>query len=202
MAGEQEAQRRHLCAEGLRQCQHDPTDQRAPHRAGAADHRGLEGEEQLRRAGIGVEGATHAEGGAGEADCEQSDCRRNGRRHARVDADESGGVGVFRGGPDGAAIAREAQEELQATEHDDGEDEGADGELADIDVTGQRDRVVAQGADEIAQRAGVGAEQFEQNVVDDNSEPEGCKDGHELSGLHRTVEDEALQQEADHRHQR
>ena len=62
-----------LRAERLRQRQHDAADQRAPQRAGAADDRRLEGEQQLRRAGIGIEGGAHAEERAGQADRDHGD---------------------------------------------------------------------------------------------------------------------------------
>ena len=49
MAGDEEALRIDQRAEALRDAEHDAADQRAPQRAGAADHRRLESEDELGR---------------------------------------------------------------------------------------------------------------------------------------------------------
>ena len=67
MAGDEKALRRDLGAERLGERQHDSADQRAPHRTGAADHHRLEREDELRRAGIGIERGAHREQRAGKA---------------------------------------------------------------------------------------------------------------------------------------
>ena len=134
MAADQEAQRVQLRAQRLRQRQHDAADQRAPQRAGAADDGRLEGEQQLRGAGIGVEGGAHAEEGPGQPDRDHGDRRGDGIGAPGIDADQPGGVGVFRGGADRPAHRGVAQEQLQAAEQQQRDQEDDDGQLADEDV--------------------------------------------------------------------
>ena len=112
VAGDEEALRIDERAETLRDAQHDPADQRAPERSRPADHRRLEGEDELRRAGIRVEGRAHAEEGARDRDRRQGD--RGGDRidAPRVDADESRRIGVLGGGADGAADRSPVEEDL------------------------------------------------------------------------------------------
>ena len=103
VAGDEEALRVDERAETLRDAEHDAADERAPQRSGPADHRRLEGEDELRRAGVRVERRAHAEERAGDRDRRHGD--RGGDRidAPRVDADEADRVGVLRGRADRAA---------------------------------------------------------------------------------------------------
>ena len=86
-----------LRADGLRDPEDDPADERAPQRAEAADHDRLEREDQLGRAGVGVERRAHREEHAGQRRGRHRDRRRPRVDRARVDADELRGVGVLGG---------------------------------------------------------------------------------------------------------
>ena len=130
-----------LRAKALRDAEHDPADQRAPERARPADHRRLEGEDQLHRTRIGVEGRAQRERGAGDPDRDHGDGGRDRLDEARVDADEAGGVGVLGRRSDRAADLGARQQELQTAKFDDGRQEDERGQLTDVDILADRPQI-------------------------------------------------------------
>jgi hypothetical protein len=75
-------------------------------------------------------------------------------------------------------------------------------ELADGDVVAERPAVVGEIADIGRERAGVGAEALEQEVVDNDRQPEGRQHRHQKPAAGAAFEHQALQRPADQRHQR
>ena len=202
MAGEEEALRAHRSAEALGDAEHDPAQQRAPQRARAADDRGLEGEDELQRAGVGVEGRAHRQERAGNRHRRHGDRRRQRVDPSRVDADQADRVGILGGGADHAAELGVVEEELDAAEQRDRRRHGQRRELADGDVVGDRPTVVGEVADIGRERAGVGAELLEQQVVDDDRQAEGRQHRHQQAAARAALEHGALQPGADQRHRR
>ena len=69
-------------------------------------------------------------------------------------------------------------------------------------VVGERPAVVGEIADIGRERARVGAEALEQQVVDDDREPEGREHRHQQPAARAALEHQALQRPADQRHRR
>ncbi len=203
VAGNKKALRIDLRADGLRQCQHDAAEQRAPDRARPADHRRLEGEQQLRLPAIGVESRAHAEEGAGNAHHHHGDGRGDAVDQPRVDADAGPAASAS---SEVARIARPSGVKLssncKAAEQHHGDRKDDHRELPDIDILGDAPGIIRQRADIGRQRTGIGAELFEQHVVDDDGQAEGREDRHQHAAAQAPFQHEPLQQEADDGHHR
>ncbi len=202
VAGDEEALRIDERAQTLRDAEHDSAGERAPKRSGSADHRGFEGEDELGRSGVRIEGRAHAEKGAGDRDRRQSDRGSDRVDAPRVDADEADRVGILRGRADRAPDLGAIEKGLDAAEQNDRDRHGQRGELADRDRVAERPAVVGEIADIGGERTGVGAEALEQEIVDDDREPEGREHRHEQPAARAALEHQALERPADQRHRR
>ena len=74
--------------------------------------------------------------------------------------------------------------------------------VADVDVVGQRPGIVGERSDKGRERARVGAELLEQQVVDDDRQAERAEDRHQKTGARAALQHGALQRPADRRHRR
>ena len=106
------------------------------------------------------------------------------------------------GRPDRATDQRAVEKELHAAEERDRDRHRQRRELADGDVVGERPAVVGEVADIGRERAGVGAEALEQEVVEDDRQTEGRQHRDQQPAAGAAFEHEALQGPADQRHQR
>ena len=202
VAGDEEALRIDERAETLRNAKHNAADQRAPERSRPADHRRLEGEDELRRSGIRIESRAHAEKSAGDRDRRQCDCGGDRIDAPRVDADQPDRVRILGGGADRAPDQRSVEKGLDPAEQHDRNRHGERRELADRNVVAERPAVVGEVADVRRERARVGAETLEQEIVENDRQPEGREHGHQQSAARAALEHEPLQRPADHGHQR
>ena len=142
-------------AERLRQPQQHRAADRAGHVAHAADHLGDDALERRREAHRGVDMVViHADQQAGQAAQPGRDGEHGPVHRIGVDAHLAGGLAILRGGADGPAEPREAQEREQRGGTDqpgagDQQIECADGAGADLNAPVRQ---------RIGQRAGVGRE--------------------------------------------
>ena len=97
---------------------------------------------------------------------------------------------------------RPVEKGLDAAEQRDRDRHGQRRELADGDVVGERPAVVGEIADIGRERAGVGAEALEQEVVENDRQPEGRQHRHQQPAAGAAFEHQALQRPADQRHRR
>ena len=201
MAGDEKSLRIEERAETLRDAQHNAADERAPERSRPADHRRLEGEDELRRSGIRVECRAHTEKSPGDRDRRQCDCGGDRIDAPRVDADQPDRVRILGGGADRASDQRSVEKGLDSTEQHDRNRHRERRELADRNVAAERPTVIGEVTDVRRERACVGAETLEQKIVENDRQPEGREHRNQQSAARAALEHQPLERPADHGHE-
>ena len=180
-----------------------PPSERAPQRrAEAADHDGLEGEDQLRRSRIGVEARADREEHAadrGDRDGDRGGARVDGRELIPTSSAVSGSCAVARIWRPACVLERNSCRPPKirtATP-------SVSAPIAEIDSW----LVICQLAVAIepafcAERANIGREPLLEQVLNDDREPEGRQQRHQQSRAQAALEQRALQHVADQQHHR
>ncbi|MCY1391038.1 hypothetical protein D9M71_58660 [compost metagenome] len=199
MAGEDLPARVDACADGLGDTEDHPADQGAPEAAEAADDHRLETVEQARRADAGVEAGTHREEHPGDGHHRHRQGHGQAEDVAVVDAHQLRGGLVVRGGAEGAAQAGLVEQELQAADHRQGAAEYQQRHHAEAEAT-HGDAGHFQVA--LGELPAVGAEELQQQVLQDDRQPEGHQQRRQDVVAEGAVEQLPLQAVADHEHHR
>ena len=159
--------------------------------------RRLEREDQLRRAGIGIERRAHAEERARDADGRDRDRRRRRVDVARIDADEFGGIRVVQPSREsparaayslGRAAGRRATRPRRRTS------------AARVDrssIVGHDVPTVEREIADIERAMRIGTELLKERVVDYDREPERAEQRRERARAQAALENRTLQEPAE-----